>query len=595
MKKIVILSMLSFSIFCCSSKVHTPETPGQVPSGPEPKEYVYVSNGRFYRPDGSELSLWGVNFQPCLKWEYEDRLRQRGINETSEDLMKVVDNNLEDLSRIGVSLIRCHLTPADFTDDRGNLVQSPYLDVLDYMVAEAAERGIYVTLTFINHMRDGYVSSSLYNSAERADWIHDSDIVEKSENYISALLSRTNKYTGRTYASEPYIAYWELLNEPDFYQYDEISSHAAAKRGYQEWLDTNSESDTEESYSLYREWLVRDYISGMKHLIQDNGGQQPVCWSLNWHKYRIGNEDIFKGVAESEIDAVSFCNYPGQDLVSQDYWNNPKDLSATDFTSWFSDNYNNADGYGWLLSNEFAAKAKVVYEFETFFNLSSYLYPIQAQYFRSLGVQAASMWTYTVREAAEYFAGSHFLSTVATPGKVLGFMVAKEIFRNTGLLKKYPTNVNEQLSSEGYAISKSRDICIYSDEDIFIHSADAVEWCPLKVYPTVRKIAGRGNSSLVEYTGSGMYIIEESGDELFLSIYPDMEWIKDPWNSLNKNTLVTRLTEDAANVLTISLSRWTAGDYELFKIENGNRISLEEFSELKDISITPGDYVIVRK
>ena len=52
---------------------------------------------------------------------------------------------------------------------------------------------------------------------------------------------------------------------------------------------------------------------------------------------------------------------------------------------------------------EYAGKAKTVYEFETFFNQSAYFYPIQAQYFRALGVQCASMWTYSRRKIWSMF------------------------------------------------------------------------------------------------------------------------------------------------------------------------------------------------
>ena len=64
----------------------------------------------------------------------------------------------------------------------------------------------------------------------------------------------------------------------------------------------------------------------------------------------------------------------------------------------FNKYYINKDGYGWAISDDFIGKAKIVYEFETFFNQSAYIYPIQALYFRALGAQAANMWTYTFNE-----------------------------------------------------------------------------------------------------------------------------------------------------------------------------------------------------
>lgn len=155
----------------------------------------------------------------------------------------------------------------------------------------------------------------------------------------------------------------------------------------------------------------------MYDVIREAGAQQPVVWSHNWHRYRNGNPDIFKGALASKAEAVACCNYPGQDLVPQNYWSNPKDLTSQDYSGWFNQYFDDVNGYGWMTLPEYAGKAKTVYEFETFFNQSAYLYPIQAQYFRALGVQCASMWTYTMQEYAPYHCGSHFLSLTCTPKK----------------------------------------------------------------------------------------------------------------------------------------------------------------------------------
>lgn len=161
---------------------------------------------------------------------------------------------------------------------------------------------------------------------------------------------------------------------------------------------------------------------------------------------------------------MACCNYPGQDLVPQDYWSNPKDLTSQDYSGWFNQYFDDVNGYGWMTLPEYAGKAKTVYEFETFFNQSAYLYPIQAQYFRALGVQCASMWTYTMQEYAPYHCGSHFLSLTCTPKKAASFIVAGEIYKSTPLGQMYDRLVNEQLGSN-FAISKSRDVSIFSSPE----------------------------------------------------------------------------------------------------------------------------------
>ncbi|MFR6635497.1 MAG: hypothetical protein ACLUQ6_13115 [Alistipes onderdonkii] len=139
-----------------------------------------------------------------------------------------------------------------------------------------------------------------------------------------------------------------------------------------------------------------------------------------------------KRALASKAEAVACCNYPGQDLVPQNYWSNPKDLTSPGLFGLVQPVFRRRE---WLRVDDAPrirrARQKTVYEFETFFNQSAYLYPIQAQYFRALGVRCASMWTYTMQEYAPYHCGSHFLSLTCTPKKAASFIVAGEIYKST--------------------------------------------------------------------------------------------------------------------------------------------------------------------
>ena len=70
--------------------------------------------------DGKELNAFGVNFQTPISWE-ANRLNKAGISKSAEELNKVTDNNIDDVVLMGAKQLRCHLTPADFTDAQGNL------------------------------------------------------------------------------------------------------------------------------------------------------------------------------------------------------------------------------------------------------------------------------------------------------------------------------------------------------------------------------------------------------------------------------------------------------------------------------------------
>ena len=557
------------------------------------QDTAHAFDGKLYSLSGEELSLWGVNFQPCLSWEYHSRLERHGIQETSEALKKVVDDNLPEVLRMGANAIRCHLTPADFTDADGNLVETPYLHALDYMIAQAAENNIHVILAFINHMGHAYIPESVFNHVTREDWIQDPDVVAKSRTYIRGLLQRINPYTGRRYADEPAIALWELINEPAMYDWDAAQSHENAFNAYKAWAKQHSYAVSQGNWPAYREESLKAYIDGMYSIVRECSAKQPVIWSHNWHRYRSSaTMDIFNAALASSVDGVSFCCYPGQDLVTQDYWNHPKDLTDEDYSEWFDKWYGEVSGYGWARLPEYADMIKTVYEFETFFNQSAYLYPAMALYFRSLGVSSATMWTYTMQEYAPWHSGSHFLSLTCTPHKTASFMVAGEIFRHTEPGTAWNSGVNEQVGPN-YAISRSRDLSIWSDEEQLIYTGDITQWAPVEISAGVKKIAGVGSSPLVEYDGTGMYFIEDNGNELLITVEPDHAWVGEPWNSRQKG-LVSQLDYDAAHKMSVSMDAWPKGRYTLFRIDGDERTVISELSDLTGMTVSPGKYAVVR-
>src|SRR6056297_2324854 len=100
--------------------------------------FISAKNGRLYHPNGDEVALWGVNLQPMLSWEYNSLLRRVGVEKETDTLHYITDKSLDELELLGSRVIRCHLTPADFTDAEGDLQETVFLDALDYMVAEAS-------------------------------------------------------------------------------------------------------------------------------------------------------------------------------------------------------------------------------------------------------------------------------------------------------------------------------------------------------------------------------------------------------------------------------------------------------------------------
>ena len=143
----------------------------------------------FIFPDGKELALWGVNLQPCLSWEYNSLFKLVGTPLDADSLKTSTDNALVEIEKMNMDLIRVHLTPTDFTDNQGNLVETIYLDMLDYMVAQAAKKHIFLYhllnpgMSYDIDVEDpkanipSYVENSFLDGIDRKEIIVNKDVV----------------------------------------------------------------------------------------------------------------------------------------------------------------------------------------------------------------------------------------------------------------------------------------------------------------------------------------------------------------------------------------------------------------------------------
>jgi len=310
--------------------------------------FVYCEGGRLYHPDGKELSLWGVNFQPYISWEYDYYMKKVGIPRDPAVWKRMTDQGFDELERMNCQVVRYQITPADFTDAEGNLVETFYLDMLDYAVAEAASRGIYVYLTLLNHMHLYEVKESFMEATwqkgrsvdeGKAWWYQQANLmlnrkyVECSQNYIRQLLNRYNPYSRRSYNEDRNIVLIEITNEPLYLPYDMVQKYEHLYGLFRDWLARRGlEEMNGIHYPEYRKQAVLNYLNEMHGVIRDAGAKQPIAWSCNWHRMITRFEDVFEAIAESKVDVVTFCNYPGQDKCKAPYLENPVDLTRVDFS-----------------------------------------------------------------------------------------------------------------------------------------------------------------------------------------------------------------------------------------------------------------------
>ncbi|MFR9524009.1 MAG: cellulase family glycosylhydrolase [Rikenellaceae bacterium] len=522
-------------------------------------DYVYVENGVLYLPSGKEMKLWGVNLQTPLSWEYNSRLRHVGTPFTAEALRELTDESLDELQRMDVDVVRCHLTPADFTTAKGELVETLYLDMLDYMIAACKERGIYLYITFLNHMGNAYIKESMLNKTDHKEWIISPSIVEKSKTYIEQLLNRKNRYTGGRYKEESAICMWEIINEPRYYKYDEFKASPYAEI-YTKWLTESGASDTLEKYFEFRSEKVLGYIDGIYDLIRSTGARQPIVWNCNWHRMVVDCQDVFDVIAQSKVEVVSFCNYPGQNECKDPYWDNPLDHTERDFAQFFRNGHNKYEWYGWALSEPFASKAKVVYEFETFFNSSSYLYSQMARFMRSMGAQAACMWTYCMPNYAPY--------SMANPSEDEG---------------------------AGYIISHSRDLAAFASDQIFAYSNSTdAEDLQGALQHTPKRILGRGNSKFAASNSEGRYMIQVMGKELRIYVEPNVRYLREHWQRCSyKDGVAVDVLYDDPCQMSLSIEGWQEdGHYTIQRVEGKKRKKYAKVQSLSSLSLKPGEYVI---
>ena len=565
---------------------------------PLPLRRITATEGVLRYEDGTEVALWGVNLQTPLSWEYNGRLKPLGVPHTVEALKEITAQNLDQMPLLGVSAIRAHLLPADFTGPEGEIRDTIYLDVLDDLLTQCSRRGIYVYLTLMNEMNTTYQRDSFVGGHEREEWIFDPALAAKSERYVREFLDRTNRYTGVRYADDPTIAVVEIMNEPHYPTRLELQNEPHLKAcldAFSQWRSSQPGNlPAEAIYPAYRYEIVRRYLNRMCATVRGTGCPAPVVWNLNWPRMVNGREDVFQAAADSKIDGVSFCCYPGQSDVKSPFWANPADLSGNNYLPYLQKCYSDYSYLRWMLGKRFAKKAKMAYEFETMYNHTAHLYPAMARMFRALGAQIAPMWQYTLSPVAEYRAGSHYLNAYCTPQKAVSFRIASQVFATTPRYAPFDTSAKTEMLGPDWAISFDNDLAIWSSDNLFFNSGN-VDWSPLDVPNAPAVIAGCGNSPLVSYEGTGMYQLEFADNRAVLRILPDVRYTYPPWQRRGSkpSERVCELNPQAEHVFELRVEGWAKG-VEVMRFEKGENVPVVTRDAGTRFVARPGRYQLAR-
>ena len=537
-KIIFIIGVLIFSVCSSSATVDIKKTK---------LRQISVVDGRFTYPNGIEVSLWGVNYNVSLGYCF-NKFADAGLLTAGEfdekKYFEMVDEGLDELERMECEVIRVHLSPHELTNFDGSLKDTPNLRVLDYVMAQCRKRGIYYYFAFLNDLgaNTSNVAGTLMQADDgtvinRDEWFTNVNFIKRTQNYMQCLLTHENRYDKILMLDDPAFCIAELVNEPTTPQID--NPKAPYHEVYARWLSQRKLENTKYNYQLWREEITLNYQNGMYDFLTNMGCKAPVGWSHKWVGAirHSGGDAEWKACLRSKIPAVCFSTYPTQDTTFQYLQDATKDLrkmgSEHNALPYLQAAYNDYQMQGWAHDPSFRRKGHFVYEWEIHANMTSYMYPEMAKYFRSQGVQIATMWEYIPPKLTNYAAGQHLLNLKSTPGKSASFIIAGKVFHNTPLYKIFSMSDNDADYFKDTAVDFKFLISAYADNESLVYSGSLPSRYANnlltfdKMAGGFKRIFGIGDSPLVKYSGTGLYFIDVNDiNKITIEIMPDCKWIR---------------------------------------------------------------------
>jgi hypothetical protein len=349
-----------------------------------------------WRDSNEEVALYGANYCIMSGSDY----RMAGLVSTDRKAMIVED--MAQFARMGWTALRlCSWGDWENSDKAGNLILNEHVDLLDYLVAEARRRGIYILLTPIHTYNPAFADQvnvptqniGFSRYFERPDMGTNPTSIAAQVNYIGQLLNHVNPYTGIALKNEAAILFVEMINEPVHHPENLPGSI--------------------------------DYINKLVDAVRGTGSRQMTFFNVSQ------DFAIVPAIKGSKVDGVSFGWYPTSLVAGHALRGNF--LQAV-------------DAYPDMLRPELQGRPRIVYEFDQADLLSGYMYPAMARTFRSVGAQFATMFAYDMLQTAPYNLGwqTHFLNLVHTPKKAVSAVIAAEAMRRLPRMQsygRYPDNL----------------------------------------------------------------------------------------------------------------------------------------------------------
>ena len=442
-----------------------------------------------WRDTGAEVALFGANYTLPSSSDF------RAAGYLGLDRHRLVDDDLAAFARLGWDGMRLALWGDwENTDRAGNLVPNAHLDLFDYALAKARERGIYVLLSPIQTYQSNWPDALGDTTApgfsryfqKSALGTSDSAIAAQT-NYLRQLLNHVNPYTKTAIKDEPAIVFVEMINEPTHHSNDIPGS-------------------------------VR-YIDSLVAAVRSTG-----CTKVVFHNV---SQDfgIAEAIRQSTVQGATFGWYPTG-------LNSGHELRG---------NYlRTVDDYPPMRTPLLAGRPRIVYEFDSPDLRTGYMYPAMVRTFRSVGAQFATMFAYDMLGTASRNLGwqTHYLNLVYTPRKAMSAVIAAEAMRRLPRGQQYgayPANTR----FGDFRVDAGENLGELVAPDAFLYAGTTRSTPP---QPTrLQRVAGYGSSPIVTYAGEGIYFLDKVRDGVWrLEVYPDAVPVRDPFEQPSRDKIVTR-------------------------------------------------------
>ena len=488
--------------------------------------------------DHKEVALFGANY--CLPSACD----YRAAGYVSGDRKKMIDQDMAHFARMGWEGLRiCLWGDYENSDNEGNLISNDHLDLMDYLIFRAWERGIHILFTPITTytsqwpdvMHDTVSARGFSTFYKKSELGTNPDAIRVQVNYLQQILNHVNPYTGIAIKDEPSILFIEMINEP-----------------------THHSNDFKGSVS---------YINALVKAVKSTG-----CKKLLFHNVSQDMK-MAPAIKASKVDGVSFAWYP-MGLVSGHRLQGNHLRAVDDFTP--------------MHTQELKGIPRIVYEFDEADSYTPYMYPAMVRAFRGVGAQFAAMFSYDMLATAPYNLGwqTHLMNMVYYPQKAVASVIASEIMKNIpmyGEFGAYPDNTR----FGPFRISYEEAMSEMVSHEKFLYSNSTHTQPPDA--GALKKIVGCGSSPVVQYPGKGIYFLDKVKEGVWrLELYPDAVLVDDPFEQPARDKTVCRLIN---REWPMEISIPDLGEFfYVMAMNKGNTWSTR--AENSKFMIRPGVYVL---